>query len=92
LIVADEGYSSTSDITIEVTSGSGGFLGAMGETAGISNLLIVLVVIIGALFVVGVALGMKIGVDEINLSEDESLSDGKEESASDAASDEHEEE
>jgi len=91
LIVADEGYSSTSDVTIEVTSGSGGFLGAMGETAGISNLLIVLV-IIGALVAVGVTMGMKKSGDEINLSEEESLSDGEEEAASDAASDEHEEE
>jgi hypothetical protein len=64
----------------------------MGETAGISNLLIVLVVIIGALVAVGVTMGMKNSGDEINLSEDESLSDGEEEAASDAASDEHEEE
>ena len=90
LIVTDEGYSSTSDVTIEVTGG-GGFLGVMGETAGISNLLIVLVVIIGALVAVGVTLGKK-STDAINLSEDESLSDWQDEAASDAASDEQEEE
>ena len=85
LTVTDEGYSSTSDVIIEVSEVSGGFFGAMGETAGISNLLIVLIVVIGALAAVGVTVGLKKSGDEQLLHSDE-------EEVSDASSDNEEEE
>ncbi|HJL64605.1 MAG TPA: hypothetical protein QGF70_03360, partial [Candidatus Thalassarchaeaceae archaeon] len=85
LTVTDEEYSSTSDVIIEVSEVSGGFFGAMGKTAGISNLLIVLIVVIGALAAVGVTVGLKKSGDEQLLHSDE-------EEVSDASSDNEEEE
>ena len=69
LIVSDGDMVDTEDITIEVSGGSGGFLGSMGETAGISNLLIVLLLVIGALAAVGVTIVKKNSDEEMpNLS------------------------
>jgi hypothetical protein len=44
-----------------------GFLGMMGETAGFSNLLIVLIIVVGAIVAVGVTMAKKVGEDEIGL-------------------------
>jgi PKD repeat protein len=67
LTVTDEEQSSTKDITIYVTEEKSGFLGMMGETAGFSNLLIVLIIVIGAIVVVGVTMAKKGDEDEIGL-------------------------
>jgi hypothetical protein len=74
LTVIDEELSSTKDITIYVTGGSGGgVLGMMGETAGISNLIIVLIIVTGALVAVGLIMARKGGNDEIGFVDGDSL-------------------
>ena len=65
LMVSDGDLVDTADITIEVTGGSGGFLGVMGETAGVSNLIIALLVVIGALLTVGITVVKKKDSDEM---------------------------
>jgi PKD repeat protein len=67
LTVTDEDQSSTKDITIYVIEEKSGFLGMMGETAGFSNLLIVLIIVVGAIVAVGVTMAKKVGEDEIGL-------------------------
>ena len=67
LTVTDGDQSSTKDITIYVTEEKSGFLGMMGETAGFSNLLIVLIIVVGAIVAVGVTMAKKGGEDEIGL-------------------------
>ena len=67
LTVSDEEQSSTKDITIYVIEEKSGFLGLMGETAGFSNLLIVLIIVVGAIVAVGVTMAKKGGEDEIGL-------------------------
>ena len=67
LTVTDEDQSSTKDITIYVTEEKLGFLGIMGETGGFSNLLIVLIIVVGAIVAVGVTMAKKGGEDEIGL-------------------------
>jgi hypothetical protein len=67
LTVTDEDQSSTKDITIYVTEEKSGFFGMMGETAGFSNLLIVLIIVVGAILAVGITMAKKGGEDEIGL-------------------------
>lgn len=67
LTVTDEDQSSTKDITIYVTEEKSGFLGMMGETAGFSNLLIVLIIVVGAIVAVGVTMAKKGSEDEMGL-------------------------
>lgn len=74
LIVSDGDATDTSDITIEIVEESKGFLGAMGETAGISNLLIVLLIVICALLGVGFTI-MKKETEDVDFDDPSSLID-----------------
>ena len=79
LTVNDEEQSSTKDIIIYVNEGKSGFLGMMGETAGVSNMLVVLIIVVLAIVAVGVTMAKKGGEDEINFFEgDTSESDSAE--------------
>jgi len=75
LTVTDEGQSSTKDITIYVIEDKSGFLGMMGETAGFSNMLIVLIIIVGAIVAVGVTMAKKSGGDEMGFFESDTSSE-----------------
>jgi PKD repeat protein len=88
LIVTDEEFSSSKDITIVVTGGESGLMGMMGETAGISNLLIVLVIVIGALIAVGVTMSKKGGSDDLALDSDSMFDDAEPEMDADLKIDE----
>lgn len=75
LIVTDEEFTSTKDFTIFVTGGESDFLGAMGETAGISNVILAILLFVLIAGVAGFAMSRKGDGDLAGLVHQESLFD-----------------